>query len=255
MKGIILKPEIISKGVTVVNAIKELDLKGRKLATYYASFQAGPDSDSDIAMPGMTLNTIKQRGPASAKPRIKNFINHDTSRPFGRPVEMGEDTIGPWGLAEIGDWNDAVDTLKQVDFGVITEASYGLQTLRRDPTDKRKQLEVIVWEWSNLTHWGAQADTAIFYNGKAMTPQDEIEYLQKKMTAVEKFCRNSTATDECIENLLIEIKYLNQRVVDLLTTTTAVDPDKKSEGDTAEPGKQEPDYSELLANIKSIKFI
>jgi HK97 family phage prohead protease len=255
MKGIILKPEIISKGVTVINAIKDIDLKGRKLATYYASFEHGEDSDSDIAMPGMTLNSIKQRGPLSAKPRIKNFINHETHRPFGRPIEMGEDARGPWGVAEIGDWNDAIDTLKQVDFGVITEASYGLQTIRRDPADRRKQLEVVVWEWSNLTAWGAQSNTSIFYNGKSLTTEDEIAHLQKKMVALEKFCRNSTATDECIENLLIEMKYLNQRVIDLLTTTAAGNPptDQKGEGTTDTPGRQE-DYSELLNNLKSIKF-
>lgn len=253
MSDIILRPEIITKGVTVVKAVKDLDMTGRKLATYYATFVHGEDFDGDIAVPGMTLKTIREQGPQSAKPRIKHFINHNPYQPFGLPIEMGEDSHGAFGVSAIGDWNDAIDHLKKVDFGVMTEASYGLKTVKRDPKDKRKQLEVIVWEWSNLTHWGSQGNTSIFYNGKSLTTADEIALIQEKMVAMEKFCRNSTATDTCIENVLIELKYLSQRVIDLLTTTTAVKPDSKSEGDTAAPETQE-DYSELMENLKSLKF-
>lgn len=226
--------------------IKDVDINKRILTAYYSAF-GNKDSDGDIGTPGMTLKSIAETGPSSAQPRIKYFLNHDVTHPLGTHKELGEDAHGPWYRAEAGAHAFGVDFLKMVDSGVITEHSYGLSVVRRDKSVNAKMLEVKVWEVSPLTHWGANPLTPFIDIGKSMTREDEISYFQKKMDSLEKFCRNTDATDETIQSLLLEIKYLTAHIINLTTTTAAAEKAQET------PGTQD-DYSELLNSIKSIKL-
>jgi hypothetical protein len=160
---------------------------------------------------------------------------------------MGEDDFGAWYESAIGTHNLGEDFIKMADSGLISEHSYGLTPTLRDPKDFRRLLQVKVWEVSPLTHWGANSETPFISLGKAMSKADLIQYWANKQQALEKFCRNSDATDETIQSLMIEIKYLTQYIIDLTTTTQAAE-----EKALDQPGTQ--DYSALLADINSIKF-
>lgn len=242
----ILDKSSLYKRAVFPTSFKDVDVNKRILSAYYSAFN-NKDSDGDIGTPGMTLKSIAETGPGSAAPRIKYFLNHDITHPLGKHLELGEDSNGPWYRAETGTFNKAVDFLKMVDSGVITEHSYGLSVLRRDKADPARMLEVKVWEVSPLTHWGANPLTPFIDIGKSMTKEQEVTYYRNKMNALEKFCRNTDATDDTIESLLTEIRFLSAHIIDLTTTTAAVDETRKT------PGTQE-DYSDLLATIKSIKF-
>lgn len=238
---------VIAKGGVYIGALKNVDRKSRVMSGYYTAFE-NLDSDEDIGTKGMTLKSVAETGPRSAKPRIKHFLNHNTTQPLGVLTDMGEDNVGAHYTSQIGDHNLGLDFIKMADSGLITEHSYGLTPLQRDAKDRRRMLQVKVWEVSPLTAWGANSETPFISLGKSlnMTPEQEIKYWADKQAAIEKFCRNTDATDETIENLLIEIKYLTQHIIDLSTTTLTAG----KASDT--PGTQ--DYSQLLGDIQSIKF-
>lgn len=227
---------------------KNIDTEGgrRLVSGYYTAF-GNEDSDGDIAVKGMTIKSINETGPGSAHPRIKHFLNHDVTHPLGSLKEMGEDDFGAWYTAEIGTHKYGQDYLDMLDSGgIITEHSYGLRVISRLKSDERMMAQVDVWETSPLTHWGANSFTPITSTGKAMNKAEAMEYFGKKIKALEKFCSNSKASDETIQSLLIEIKYLTQNIIELSTTTPA------AEKALTPPGTQ--DYSELLKSLQTIKF-
>jgi hypothetical protein len=63
-----------------------------------------------------------------------------------------------------------------------------------------------------------------------MKSEFKAEKLIAKMKAIEKFCRNSTATDETIEALLLQSKQLAQFIIDMQKSTEpapAIQPQKE----------------------------
>jgi hypothetical protein len=76
--------------------------------------------------------------------------------------------------------------------------------------DGNELLEVKLWEWSSLTAWGANQYTPIVSLTKGLTQEEQTDKISTRIKALEKFCKNTTATDETIELLLLEIKQLQQ---------------------------------------------
>lgn len=241
---------LIKRGLVVTQAktgnIEDLDIKRRLVKVRYTAFD-NEDSDGDIGTKGMTLKSVAESGPKSAQPRIKHFLNHDITQPLGVPQEMWEDNQGAIATSLIGTHAGGSDFLEKVDSGIITEHSYGLLPVRRDKSNPKRMLEVKVFEFSSLDAWGANPLTPILSTGKSMTKTDEIQHWTNKIAALEKHVRNSTAPDELLEGMLIEIKCISQRLIDLITTTPAVDKTQ------AAPGTQE-DYTALLQSLQTIKF-
>ena len=86
--------------------------------------------------------------------------------------------------------------------------------------------EVKLWEGSSLTGWGANENTPIT-GMKSADINQQLDRMLKRCNALEKFCRNSSASDETIELLLIEQKQLTQMIIELQKQIT-----KPSDGDT-----------------------
>lgn len=232
------------RGAQVIAKLKDLDKKTRIISGYYTAFN-NEDSDGDIGTKGMTLASIAADGPKSAHPRIKLFLNHDISHPLGVMKDMGEDDFGAWYVAEVGTHNDGEDFLKMADSGLITEHSYGLTPQKRDKSNSKRLTQVKVWEASPLTGWGANPMTPFIDLGKSMSKEDIVKYWQNKQAALEKFIKDSTATDELLSNLTLEIKYLTQHIIDLSTVTPEV---------KATAGTEGVNYSDILKNLNAIKF-
>ena len=182
------------------------------------------DAYKDIMMPGAFAKSIMERGPKSMKPRIKYILNHDVSKPVGTFMELSEDSFGLKYIAKAGDWTLAQDYIKMVEGGAVTEHSIGFELLKweRDASnDTLKLNEVRLWEGSGLTGWGVNENTPI-------TGIKSIEQYQSRIKTLEAFVRNTTATDECIEMLMIEIKQLNQLLIEKSTApVTATQPEEK----------------------------
>ncbi len=160
--------------------------------------------------------------------------NHNVSQPLGKITDLSEDTNGLLYESQIGSHALGQDFIKMVDSGLITEHSIGYQTMKsnqiQDWSDYMKNpalgyhelTDLKLWEGSSLTAWGANQNTPIT-GMKTEEKKDAIQHLVNRQKNLEKFCRNTTASDETIELLLIECKQLTQLIIvnteQLITST------------------------------------
>lgn len=217
------------KDFAILPSIKDVDGKKGIVTGYFSHFDS-VDADGDIIRRGAFSRTIKENGPTSNRPRIKHLFNHDPSQPLGVLTDLKEDTVGLAYESRVGTHNLGRDFVKMVDSGLITEHSIGFQTIkknqlreydeyRKDPSKGMHELtELKLWEGSSLSAWGANPMTPV----TGMKSEKALKYFLNKSEAIDKFCKDSDATDETIELLLIYNQQLSQVIEDLKTTQPAV---------------------------------
>jgi HK97 family phage prohead protease len=96
----------------------------------YPSVFNNVDSDQDMIMPGAYDKTIQERGPKSARPRIKHLWMHGSFEPIGIPLEMIPDDKGLYVVSKFGTDKFSQDKLQQHIDGIITEMSIGFNTIK-----------------------------------------------------------------------------------------------------------------------------
>lgn len=205
--------------------VKDVDAKQGIVSGYFSAF-GNVDSDGDIMMPGAFQRSIQDWGP-EAKGRIKHLMNHDPSQPLGKILELKEDAYGLFYRSQIGKHRLGQDFIKMVESDLIKEHSIGFRTLREQKSNDANEIhEVMLFEGSSLTAWGANEATPLI-NLKSITHVDE---LKNTIRNFEKFIRHSDATDETIDLCLIKIRQLAQQV-ELMSSTgvTEEEPQQQKE--------------------------
>ena len=204
----------------------DLNVKQGIITGYFSKFN-NVDSDGDIIRPGAFTKTIRENGPQSSLPRIKHLLNHDPSLPLGVLKSLTEDSYGLLYESQIGSHEGGEDFIKMVESGLITEHSIGFKIIKRNliqsyenylknPSAGQYEItEIKLFEGSSLTAWGANPLTPI----TSLKSINDIDLFVAKHEAIEKFCRNSTATDDTINMLLIHNKQLAQLIVDMKSST------------------------------------
>jgi hypothetical protein len=118
---------------------------------------------------------------------------------------------------------------------LITEHSIGYRTIKRNqlqdyagyqknPSKGMYEItEAKLFEGSSLTAWGANPLTPL----TGLKGGVDINNIISQQVAIEKFCKDSTATDETIEMLLLHSKQLSQYILDIKANQPAIatDPD------------------------------
>lgn len=206
--------------------IMDLSVKQGLVTGYFSKFN-NVDSDGDIIRPGAFTKTIRENGPQSSLPRIKHLMNHDPSLPLGVLKSLTEDSYGLLYESQIGSHEGGEDFIKMVESGLITEHSIGFKIIKRNqiqsyenylknPSAGQYEItEIKLFEGSSLTAWGANPLTPI----TSLKSINDIDLFVAKHEAIEKFCRNTTATDETIQMLLLHNKQLAQLVIDMKNNT------------------------------------
>jgi uncharacterized protein len=223
--------------------VKDVDMSSRTVTQIFTRYNV-KDSDGDYGRKGMFTKTWSENFS-----RIKHLLNHDTTKPIGLTVKLYDDSDYAYGQSKVGTHSLGDDFIKMAESGLITEASYGYQTIKQNKiADGNELLEVKMYEWSSLTAWGANQYTPIVSLSKSMTKETTIDKVANRVKALEKFCKDSTATDETIELLLLELKQLQQLFIDISTppVVETVEPEEK-QIDVALAIKQ---FTESLKNNK-----
>ena len=196
--------------------VKDVDTKEGIVSGYFSAFGM-VDSDGDIMMPGAFKRSIADWGP-KGKGRIKHLLNHDPSKPLGKVIELEEDGYGLKYVSKVGTHSLGKDFVKMVESGLIAEHSIGFKTLREQKSGDANQIhEVMLFEGSSLTAWGANENTPLI----GMKNMGTIEDIQTQIKAFEKFIRDSDVTDETIDLCLIKVKQLAQ-ALEMMSSTEAV---------------------------------
>jgi uncharacterized protein len=210
-------------------AVKDLDTKQGIVTGYFASFNT-VDSDGDVFVPGAFSKSIKENFN-----RIKHLLDHDTRKAVGKIQTLKEDEFGLYYESKIGQHSAGVDFMKMVEGGLITEHSVGF----RIPKNKSEQKdgitylkEVQLFEGSSLQTWGANQNTPLI-GVKSLFKDAAI--VEQRIKALEAFCRNTDATDEAIELLLIEVKQLTQLVADMQDEKT-IEPEQSIQPEVKQHG-------------------
>jgi HK97 family phage prohead protease len=223
------------KDTTLAASFKDADMKKGIVTGYFSRF-GNVDSDGDIIKAGAFAKTVKEQGPNSAQPRIKHLMNHNPSMPLGKLLSLKEDSTGLVYESQVGSHALGQDFIKMVESGLITEHSIGYKTIKRNqlqdysgyqrnPSKGMFEItEAKLFEGSSLTAWGANPLTPLTGLKNAVN----IDNIISQQIAIEKFCKDSTATDETIEMLLLHSKQLSQYILDMKINqpAKATDPNK-----------------------------
>lgn len=197
--------------------VKDIDAKQGIVSGYFSAFGM-VDSDGDIMMPGAFKRSIQDWGP-EAKGRVKHLLNHDPSQPLGKIMELKEDGYGLFYRSQIGTHKLGQDFIKMVESDLIGEHSIGFRILREQKAAEANEIhEVMLYEGSSLTAWGANEYTPIL----GIKSSEQVVRIQEQIKSFEKFIRNSDVTDETIELCLIKVRQLAQ-AIDQTSSTKAVD--------------------------------
>lgn len=219
-----MKPIFCYKTQNIPASIKDVDGKQGIVTGYFSKFD-NVDADGDIIRKGAFAKSIMETGPASTQPRIKHLLNHNTNQPLGAITSLSEDAFGLAYESQVGTHALGQDFIKMVESNLITEHSIGYQTMKRnqlqdyagymkDPSTGWFELtDIKLWEGSSLTAWGSNQYTPLT-GLKTEKKEDFLQALVNRQKNLEKFCRNSTASDETIELLLIECKQLTQLIIE-----------------------------------------
>lgn len=190
-------------------AFVDADVKLGIVSGYFASFDAVPDSDGDIIIPGAFKKTIAENGP-SGKRRIKHLIDHDISRVPAVIQELGEDTKGVAYVSKAGTHALGVDFVKMVDSGIITEHSFGYGVIKSNKGDNGWNFltELKMWEGTSMLTWGANENTPI-------TGSKSYEDLVEEFDKLIKALKNGTYTDET----MLKIQERSNLISEFIKTT------------------------------------
>jgi HK97 family phage prohead protease len=196
--------------------VKDVDTKQGVVTGYFSAF-GNVDSDGDIMMPGAFKRSIQDWGP-EGKGRIKHLLNHDPSKPLGKIQVLKEDEYGLYYESKVGTHTLGKDYIKMIESGLIAEHSIGFKTLREQKSGDANQIhEVMLFEGSSLTAWGANEATPLL----GMKNMNNIEQIQDQIKSFEKFIRNSDVTDETIDLCILKVKQLAE-LVERMSSTKAV---------------------------------
>lgn len=209
--------------------LKDVDSVKGIVSGYFSAF-GNVDADGDMIVQGAYSKTIKENFN-----RIKHLLNHNAAQPLGKILELKEDSHGLFYRSQIGTHALGRDFLKMLESELIKEHSVGYQIVKNEDdremrwnrdgitmTGVNKITEMKLWEGSSLTAWGANSNTPITeVKGVA-----DVEDIATRIKALEKFCKDSDATDETIQLLWIQIKQLQQLIIDSTQPVKTVEPQK-----------------------------
>jgi HK97 family phage prohead protease len=183
--------------------IEDVDEKGRILVA--ANAIGNVDSDEDRSMPGSFTKTLKENFS-----RLKWFLNHDTTKLLGVPVEGKEDgaqlkMLGQLNMKKQLSLDTYEDYKLYAEYGKTLEHSIGVEAVKKEIKDGVRNVnEWKLWEYSTLTAWGANSETPLIGIKSEKDIIETIDWLNVKL-------RKGNFTDEKflqIEKQLLQLKSL-----------------------------------------------
>ena len=200
-------------------SIKDINAKEGVITGYFASFDT-LDSDGDVFTNGAFKKSISEN-----KHRIMHLLQHDVTKPIGRPSMLMEDTKGLYFETKLSakqlEVGYIADTLKLYEAGVYNEHSVGFITMqehRGQKDDKSVNFitEAKLMEGSVVT-WGANENTPVI----GIKGEDKKSILDE----IDKICkamRVGNLTDDSyigLEIRLQQVKSLLSQVLEPGKTT------------------------------------
>jgi HK97 family phage prohead protease len=227
---------------------KDIDTARRTAVLAFATYNT-EDRDKDIARKGMFTKSWSE-----SFDDIRYFKNHNKDIPIGTIDRFEEDDTHAYAIVKMGDWTDADDMLKMMAAGAATNNSYGFDPVKSiNRKDKGKErgrefLEAKLWEISTLTHWGSHpASKVVEVKKEESEMKMEIKELKESIDNMESFCRNTSASDETIIEVLKELEKMQQLLLKYDGTAATQEGDDQLEPDARGNNDDEPSEEQKFA--------
>lgn len=179
---------------------KDLDTKRRTAVIKHAVYNS-IDRVGDISQKGMFNKSWQEHK------QIDFLFNHIEGAIPGNVKSVYEDDEGAYTTVSFGNWTLGDDVLAMADAGVLKGASFGYVAKKSDPViikgrKVRKLKEVVHVETSLLTKLPAHPEAGIVSLNKSFNPDE----LRNDIAIMERFCRNSRASDYAIKSVMQDIE-------------------------------------------------
>lgn len=211
--------------------IKDIDTSKRIVKGYFSSFNF-VDSDNELITHGAFQKSLVENGVNSSTKRIKHLYNHWET--VGVLQELKEDDFGLYFESQLGRHTLGNDVLMMYEDGIITEHSIGFKTTQSKQVGNVKHLtEVQLWEGSSLDKWGANMNTP------ALKSKDKANLYIERIDLLTKAIRNGRYSDDRFDELIIQLKQVQQHLYELISTQ----PNETTEPETEQKSL---DYDKLI---------
>lgn len=194
----------------IQGGIKDVDLSKQIVKVAIAAY-GNIDAYGDIIEQGAFSKTIQENGP-NGKGRIRHFKNHDFYMAVGSPVEFYDEDNRLIMVSKLASTTLGKDTLIEYQEGLIKEHSIGYGVVKsedeRDEQGKRtvtRLKEIMLWEGSSLTGWGANPNT----------PFLGVKQLAERMDKLEELLKVGQFSDERYKQMEAALLELKQAVTAL----------------------------------------
>jgi HK97 family phage prohead protease len=197
--------------------LKDFDLKKRTATIAHAVYN-NVDRTGDISRKGMF-----NRGWNNSKDEIAFFFNHDKNQVPGKVLNVYEDDQKAYTHVKFGTHTLGNDVLIMADEQILKSASFGFYVVKANQIEVKGQKvrelkEVFHLESSILSVMPANPLAGVIEVNKS---------LQTQLIELEKFCRNSKASDECIKSILTQVEDINRVLEHSQYPDTPIIPDEE----------------------------
>lgn len=184
--------------------LKDLSRENRTALIAHAVY-VNIDRTDDISTKGMFTSSWERKIP------IDFLFNHETKSIVGKVLRTFEDEQKAYTEVKFGNWTLGDDVLQMLDDGVIRGASFGYETEKKDYKQiGNKKVRVLRQvkhlETSLLTEFPANPLAGVVVYKKSVENDSLVAELKSHIERMDSFCRNSSASDECIINIQAELK-------------------------------------------------
>lgn len=190
---------------TIGFKVQDMNRGKREIVVAHAVYN-NIDNEGDISRKGMFKKSWSE-----SKAKIGFYLNHDEEKLIGKPIDFFEDDTAAYTRAKIGTHTLGNDTIEMIENDMITGASFKYITIQKGLTEVKgkfyRELKEVKHLETTLATYDLQPanDLAGIVSFQKLMEDGGMEELKANIDRMEKFCRNTTASDECIKNILDEI--------------------------------------------------
>jgi len=207
----------------IVFELKDMDKQKRTAVIAHAVYD-NIDRGKDVSRKGMFNKSWQEN-----KGDISFYLNHNDEQAPGKVVDVFEDNQRAYTKAWLGTHTLGNDTLIMMDEGIIKKSSFGYITEKSNPLSIKGQM---VRELKEVAHIETSVLTKMPMNPLAevvsvtkMFDVNDVNELAVHIKTMERFCKNTKASDECIKNILFEIENIKAILLKYNTANTQKDDD------------------------------